>query len=750
VQLGVAGATTSRRIPRALLRPELGLLGLWAVLALGLSEVTGRVGDWFVMTDELLYERLAISIARTGSPVAHVHGARIGSLDQLYPLLIAPFLRSGLIPHDLHDVHLLNAWVMSSACIPAFLLARRVTARLWVAFLLAALTVCMPWILYASFVLTEVAAYPAFLWAVLGMQAAIVRPSRRNDLLALGGLALAFFARTEFVVLVAAFPLALLVFHLMAANGTGLSRPERARRALRDLIASHAVLAVAYGALALAALLLALAGRFSVVLGSYSGTLGGSLVPSHSARSFVEHLATLSLGVGILPVVVGLGWLLANVVRRAPTAELQAFAALGAVTILALTAEVTSFDLRFGVGFVHDRYLFYLVPVVLLGFFCALLDARRPGLSLIVPAVLVAAGFAADAMPDFAWAQFATPVPDTPISAVYRPLVRAVHSTGNARVLLVSATLVLTVLFALGAALLRHSHVTVLLVLLLCITSPYMTGYLLARLFDANGWSDRPLTRSEEGVYDWVDHAVGAHASVAAVPYPVSSAWFVNQRVWRDYEFWNASIDRDVQYAPPGSFAFTGPAFVKATPRFDPATGESDLSPAPFVLQADQETRFRISGTARVAMPDTTLIAATMPWRLDWLSSGLYDDGWTKPGETARIRVYAAPGQRRSVVRYLSIRAHPPDGVAARPFRVWSNLEERRLVGGVSAPLVYAVRVCVPPRGFGEVKLRARGSSAIPGDLSTLEASQGSRTGGLLISEIALADEHGPPCRPKR
>src|SRR5437763_1624779 len=42
------------------------------------------------MTDELLYERLAISVAHLGSPLPHVHGVLIPNASQLYPLLIAP------------------------------------------------------------------------------------------------------------------------------------------------------------------------------------------------------------------------------------------------------------------------------------------------------------------------------------------------------------------------------------------------------------------------------------------------------------------------------------------------------------------------------------------------------------------------------------------------------------------------------------------------------------------------------------
>ena len=53
---------------------ELPLLAaLWAGLALVIASLTTRVVDWFVMTDELLYERLAISFS-DGAFVPTLHG----------------------------------------------------------------------------------------------------------------------------------------------------------------------------------------------------------------------------------------------------------------------------------------------------------------------------------------------------------------------------------------------------------------------------------------------------------------------------------------------------------------------------------------------------------------------------------------------------------------------------------------------------------------------------------------------------
>ncbi len=55
----------------------------------------------------------------------------------------------------------------------------------------------MPWIVLSAMMMTEVAAYPAAVWAIYAMQRATVSPSRRNDLFALAMIAIAYLARGE-------------------------------------------------------------------------------------------------------------------------------------------------------------------------------------------------------------------------------------------------------------------------------------------------------------------------------------------------------------------------------------------------------------------------------------------------------------------------------------------------------------------------------------------------------------------------
>src|SRR5262249_31926601 len=286
------------------------------------------------MTDELLYERLAIGVAHLGSPLPHVRGELIPNGSQLYPLLIAPVFRNGLVPTSLHDAHVLNAYVMTSAAIPAFLLARSVTRHRLAAYLVALLAVCVPWLVFASFLLTEVAAYPAFLWAMLGMQHATVAHRPRADVLALGGIALATLARTQFAALVLVLALAVLA-HELAYAETGPRRRHPAWSAARNAVSRHRVLAVVYAPRALAAVILVAAGRSSDTLGTYAAAVEGDIFPHHFVPSLAEHLAVIALGLGVLPFLVGTAWLAGNLVG-ASTRDRQAFAALGSATILVL------------------------------------------------------------------------------------------------------------------------------------------------------------------------------------------------------------------------------------------------------------------------------------------------------------------------------------------------------------------------------------------------------------------------------
>ena len=71
------------------------------------------------MSDEMLYVKLGTAIADSWSPLPRLHGTSVGVINQLYPLLLAPFFGPLSVPAAFHDAHIFNAVLMASACIPA-------------------------------------------------------------------------------------------------------------------------------------------------------------------------------------------------------------------------------------------------------------------------------------------------------------------------------------------------------------------------------------------------------------------------------------------------------------------------------------------------------------------------------------------------------------------------------------------------------------------------------------------------------
>jgi hypothetical protein len=622
---------------------------------------------------------------------------------------------------------------MTSAAIPAFLLARRVTGLRWAAYVTALLAACTPWIVYSTVLLTEVAAYPVFLWAVLAMHKAVTEPSRRSDVLLLVALAVAFLARTQFALLLAVLPLALLLY---------------ARSGWREALRAHVVLVALYVPLLLAGLVLKLTGHGLTHLSVYGGETAPQVVSGSTAGWFTGHAADLAFGLGILPFLVGSAWLLANAVQGTAAPRPRAFACIGAVTTVVVLAVVAAWDLTIG-RFVIDRYLFYLAPILLLAVLCALVDERRPRWSLVVPTLVVAIGFATHLQAEFLWSgQFPLSF-DSPIATLYKPVADLGGGTTGAEAILAVATVVLAVLFVLATHLLRHRTLTVAAVVLLLVTFPLDTGYTFVKLLDRDGHADRPLTQSEAGVLDWVDRTVGTGATVTQVPYPVSTAYLVNQKVWRDLEFWNKSIRYGVHVPTVSIFGDALIWFPNNLVTFDPTTGAASASLSPYVVQSISESRFRISGNVQRNDPSgVMLIDADMPWRTDWLTYGLYDDGWMRPGATARVRVFAEPKQRGPVTRTLTFQLQAPPAIPQAPFSIRTNLASVRGTAPSDDKVTESIGICVPEHGFAEARLTAPRVGTIPGNLESYADSQLPRRGSLLVSNLSVADEIGPPCSP--
>ena len=691
-----------------------------------LSLATTRVKNWFVMTDELYYERLAVSVAQTGSLLPRLHGELVPNVNQLYPVLISPLFGDGNIPASFAGAHRLNAFLIASAAIPVYLLARRIGLAWPIALWVGALSVAVPWVALSSFLLTEVVAYPAFCWALLALTYSVERKSWRTDLLALAAIGGAVLARTQFIVLLGVLVLAVVVEAMLDATPRG---------APRNLWRTRRPFVLLFGALLLVILGAVAIGKGSQLLGSYSVTAENVRLDFGLVQLAFEHVALLALGLAILPFVVGVGWLVDRLRPSTPGPE-RAFAVVGCTALLLVTLQVASFNQRFGAGLVKDRYLFYVVPVVLLGLAGAVGSRQWPRWwALVVPALVAAVGFAS--APLVVYEKFNV---DSPIAILNNELIELATSTRWAHVLLVLAALVALQALLLAKAFLPWRATVVSVAALATLVLPLETVYAFDRLFAVNGTNGLPLTLDQGIVFNWVDRNVGPTGRVTVMKYPVGGPdWWAGQAYWWDVEFWNESAVETM-----ADMSLKGAKHWRES--FDPRTGAAlDVPETRFALFHTTDVRFRLAGKWIVFDRDAYVFETERPWRAAWLTDGIYPDGWTRPHQPATITVFAEPGQTRPLKRFLTIAVASPDPLEQRPMAITSNLGRWSASIPPNTSVDRAVQVCVPPGGKATVTVATPVVSAAYRD-PTKAALSGhvDRPVGILVRIIALADERAP------
>jgi hypothetical protein len=335
---------------------------------------------------------------------------------------------------------------------------------------------------------------------------------------------------------------------------------------------------------------------------------------------------------------------------------------------------------------------------------------------------------------------------DSPIALPYKWFDRLGGGETGASAILVAVTIAGSAAFVAASRLVRPGRLTAILALVLAVGFPADTAYAFVKLFSRDGHAVRPLTQSESGILDWLDRAVGTDARVTEVPYAVSTAYLVTLKSWRDLEFWNKSVRYAIHY-PPGAYADAVIWFPNNAVTFDPRTGKASRTLSPLVVQSVGETRFRISGTVQIQNTDLMVIRADEPWRTDWLTSGLYGDGWTRPNTTAHVHVFAVPGQRGAVMRTLTVQVRAPVDQPDRAFRIeW----RRGSVGGKAndqSSSIEQIPLCVPAHGYADVRVSSPTTSDVGPDQSVLGAAP-HRLGGVLVADISLSDDIGGACTP--
>jgi hypothetical protein len=634
-----------------------------------------RATSWAVMTDELQVARLAESIASRLSPVPQIHGTYYGALAQLYPLLLAPAFGLLSAPAAETAAHALNAVLLPSAAWPAYLLARKVTRSRAAGLAAAALTAFTPWLVLTSTLLTENAAYPAFVWAIYLAHRTLSAPSRGNDALALAGLALAFFARTQLIVLVAVL-LPAVVLH--AGPRVALKR--------------HPLLAAAYGTGLVVAGLLFSMGSLGAVVGNYAVPFGGDLVPSGLGASTAEHLIRVVVGAGVVPFVLATAWVLVTLARRRVDGA-NAFALLLALCVPVLSIEVASFDLRFTPhGFDQDRYLFYLVPLFAVGAAAAL--TSRESLRRLLPTAVGVTALVA-----WLLVQFGDYDDETVV--FWAAPAAAVHSVFPSDAVMLAAALVLV---GIALALMwRAPRVALGAVAVLVSAIGVAEALYVFERYEDPAMTRPPALRLAR---DWIDRSVPAAASVALVPSPRDTAVY-----WWEAELWNKRVDHVVRVNGGPTFSPFHAEDVRVDFRHGVLAG---AQPSDFLVLSGSEKRFHLAAAQRVGGTRVLqLVRTERPHRLEWATRGFTPDGWTVAGHPATLRFYGGTvGGLRRVVIVLAASSR-----AALPLDFTLRGGGRKRAGwvdpGGARPPV-RMTFCVRPHGFVDVTLTTQAAVRIP------------------------------------
>lgn len=331
--------------------PVVALLGLIVVAAATFRVLLVRAAtEPRVLGDELIYSGLAKGLALDRRPLFR------GELDLahslLYPLLLSPgyaLARDGAVAFE--TAKTIDAIVVTFTAVPAYLLARRVVDPV-PGLVVAALVAFEPWTAYASLAMTESLFLPVFTTFVLLLARMLDRPTPRRQLAVLVALIALIGTRPQALVLV---PAVVVAIGVQAIRGPPLARTVR----------THALV---IGVLVLLALATAVTLAVGVASpGAGGGDVVGSLLdPVGLVKWALWNLAVYELALGVVALV--LFPLALHGMMRSPDERARTTAIALAVSSIAIVLSVAAVAASpSGLGVLHERYLFYLTPLILVG-----------------------------------------------------------------------------------------------------------------------------------------------------------------------------------------------------------------------------------------------------------------------------------------------------------------------------------------------------------------------------------------------
>lgn len=655
------------------------------------------IAAWFTtrMTqfepDEIGYTKLAIQIGDLMQPISTTPLGR-DRLNQLYPLTIAPFYKLFANATAYEIAHVWNALLMASSAIPAYLLGREVLRgrRAW-SYLFALLVAIAPWLTLSAVQLTEVAAYPASVWALWAMQRALARPSLGRDAVAFALIGLASFGRLQLILLAPVYVVAVLV-HELAYDGM--------RDGLRRLLQGHKLI-VAGAALGIFVVLpLLVTGVLVKIFGFYGNTLEANRFPPGIWDLARTNFVFMALGIGALPAAMAIGLVVDALLPGERRKDLHAYAILMALIVVGLIVQVASINVNFNGSVVQERYTMFIAPPLLLGGLALLVAGRRPALMTALGAIPLVALIATtdyQTARDSFW-YLVSPSLTTFYDVIAPRLARLAGNTDASRTLLLAVVVAAgSAVFALALRRERSRRVAgVVLGVGLVVFSLAVTIHAFDKIINGTPASAGLGSGSKAGA-DWIDRALPDGTGAALLAEQLGQTADARGHWWAT-EFWN----RDVNSA----FVLGGPPFTYAAgaaAKLDPATGRiSSALATPYVVSAERGVPLSPDGKIIARSPDGAIVMRRIDGalRARWGLVGASDDGWLPAGHAATLHVYRDGGPCRRLVLTVSSPAGIP---APRHLSVHGPGVDRTMLVNPGEPRAMRMNSCAGAYRLGVV-----------------------------------------------
>jgi hypothetical protein len=544
IELSVESSGTGRRLgpPLAVGGAVVGAFAAYAVLAQ--LAAAPRFFD-----DELIYWKAAASLAAGHG--LEVRGKPYGlGLAALYPAVLAPILSAvSDREHAYALAKTLNALLFSLSAIPVYLTARRVL-RPWPSAGAAALSIAIPSAMYVSVVMTESLAYLAASWALFATLLALERPSPLRQVIVLLVILVACTARLQLVVLVPAYLLALAVVLVLRR------RELRLRALVTQFWPTAAVLLLGLVVVGILSLLRGTEG--AGVLGRYTA-LWVSYDVTDVARQLVYHLANLDLYLAVVPLAVSPIVLSSFVRRDGPgSSRFDGFVALflGANAAFLLLAAALDSS-KYSLDRLHDRYVFYVVPLWLIVLFAWGQEGapRRPRAAVFVgasSALLLSAVYPVSRLDVHEGGRL--------FDGVATTFWAAVRDAAGDHDSYVRAAIVVFTILVLALAFLprRRPGLAVALVVWILLGNLALVWSIGIRDARAN---QTTVFGGSGSVRRWVDERLPAHARATTIFSPYCGGANVPRKSLYQTEFFNSAVDQAVHFQQGYSFSLASSPF---------------------------------------------------------------------------------------------------------------------------------------------------------------------------------------------